>query len=91
MIKLIIISIIIHSAMSYTFNKYNSMKSKSIAEINYKNEPIQRFVATHLGDILPKMRDTLINLKKAGYNEIERHIYAWSIKDNWTPNIDLKK
>ena len=58
-------------------------ENRRIAEENYPDSLFERFVATHLGDELPKMRDDLIQRKKNGEGIIERHWNAWSDHRNW--------
>ena len=57
--------------------------NRRIAEENYPDSLFERFVATHLGDEFPQMRDNLIQRKKNGEGIIERHWNAWSDHRNW--------
>ena len=61
----------------------SSVKNRQIAEENYPDSCLERMVATHLGDELPKMRDDLIRRKNNGEGFMERHWNAWSTLDNW--------
>lgn len=63
-------------------------ENQAIAEANYPNSAPERFVATHLGDELPRMRDDLIRMKDQGMGPIERHARAWTTPNNWRPNFD---
>ena len=65
--------------------------SRQIANENYKNDPIQKYVATHLGPFLPKMRDSLIMQKKVGLDSVTRHIFSWSVHENWKPDKEVIK
>lgn len=66
----------------------SSQTNKDIADKNYPNSPVQKYVATALGDELPKMRDDLINRKNKGEGVISRHIKAWTNKKNWQRDPD---
>ena len=61
----------------------SSDKNRQIAEENYPDSWLERFVATHLGDELPNMRDDLIDRKRNGENIVERHWHAWTTLENW--------
>lgn len=64
-------------------------ENRRIAEENYPDSPLERFVATHLGDEFPRMRDDLIRRKKDGEGFVERHWNAWSELRNWNWHSDL--
>lgn len=68
----------------------SSRRNKDIADRNYPDSPIQRKVATSLGDEIPNMRDDLIKRKNNGEGAVERHLKAWTTFDNWKvdPNND---
>ena len=61
----------------------SSDKNRRIAEENYPDSWLERIVATHLGDELPKMRDDLIRRKRDDENILVRHWYAWTTLENW--------
>ena len=61
----------------------SSGKNRQIAEENYPDSWLERFVATHFGDELPSMRDDLITRKRNGENILVRHWYAWTTMENW--------
>ncbi len=74
--------------------QFDSSKTNAgIANRNYQNDPIQRWVATNFGDEFPKMRDDLIERKNQGEGAVERHFNAWMNPSNWEvdPNNDLKE
>ena len=61
----------------------SSRGNKLQSEQNYPDDLIQRTVARVLGDELPQMRDDLIQRKNNGEGAVERHLNAWTTKDNW--------
>ncbi|PAA68007.1 hypothetical protein BOX15_Mlig018362g1 [Macrostomum lignano] len=62
----------------------SSKENRKIAETNYGNSPVERWVATHLGDELPNMRNDLIRRKNAGEGFVERHAKAYVDSNNWS-------
>ena len=60
-----------------------SQRSRNIANRNYPNSPVERFVATRFGDNLPRMRNELINRKNNGEGFTRRHYNAWKNPANW--------
>lgn len=81
--------IVYSSAWFFSSSKENA----DIADKNYKDSPIQRSVAKSLGDEIPKMRDDLIRRKNNGEGPIERHLKAWTTRENWEvdQNNDAKE
>lgn len=61
----------------------SSPENRDIANQNYPDSPVERFVATHLGDEFPNMRDDLIKRKNNGEGFVERHKNAWKNRRNW--------
>ena len=66
-------------------------ENKDIADNNYPNAPVQRFVAKSFGDELPDMRDDLIRRKNNSEGIIRRHWNAWRTLDNWKVNRNNDK
>lgn len=65
----------------------SSDANAKLAAENYRDSPVERFVAHHLGDLLPKMRDELIERKRKGEGFLKRHFKAWIKPRNWFPSF----
>ena len=69
----------------------SSQSNKDIADKNYPDSPLQRRVATSLGDEIPNMRDDLVRRKNEGEGVVGRHIGAWTTGKNWKVDKDNDK
>ena len=66
----------------------SSETSRKIAEKNYPDSKVEKYVATAFGDELPEMRDDLANRKKNGEGFVERHRNAFTDRKNWKVDPD---
>ena len=72
--------LLLNFSLSYAAS---SKRNRKIAEQNYPDSLFERFVATHLGDEFPRMRDDLIRRKNNGEGIVQRHVVAWTTISNW--------
>ena len=79
---LILCTILLVILAAYT-SASTSPENEHKCNENYANDPVQKFVCTHCGDELPKMRDDLIDRKNQGEDTFERHFNAWGDGMNW--------
>ncbi len=71
------------STTGWSIGPRSSQSNGDLVGREYKNDPIQRWVARGLGDEIPRMRDDLIRRKNNGEGTIKRHLNAWTTLDNW--------
>lgn len=68
---------------AFLFFRNVSAKNANLAAANYRNSPIEYFVAYNWGDQIPVMRDELIRRKQVGQGFLQRHFQAWKQPANW--------
>lgn len=64
----------------------SSQTNRDIADREYGNSPMERYVAKSFGDEIPFMRDDLIRRKNNGEGFWSRHWNAWKTGNNWKVN-----
>lgn len=78
---LLVITFPAFTAAQYPFS--SSFKNSRLADVAYKDSPVERYVNKAFGDELPKMRNDLIRRKINGEGFLERHWNALTDKNNW--------
>jgi hypothetical protein len=61
----------------------SSQENEKLARERYPNSPVERYVATVLGDEMQHMTNDLAQQKASGTGFVERHVNAWTNPDNY--------
>ena len=56
----------------------SSKENEKLARERYPDSPVERFVATTLGDEMRPMSDALAELKEQGVGFVDRHLEVWT-------------
>lgn len=81
---ILLLAILILSTMDFDLAIFTSSEhNRKIAEREYSDSMLEKFIATKIGDEFPTMRDDLIRRKHNGEGILTRHYNAWTTWSNW--------